>query len=35
MKKQIADIINEHLPAQVAGEMKKYIESIGSKVSVK
>lgn len=28
MKKQIADIINEHLPAQVAGEMKKYIESI-------
>lgn len=28
MKKQIQDIINEHLPAQVAGEMKKYIESI-------
>lgn len=28
VKKQIQDIINEHLPAQVAGEMKKYIESI-------
>lgn len=28
MKKEISAIINEHLPAQVAGEMKKYIESI-------
>lgn len=28
MKKQIQEIINDHLPTQVAGEMKKYIESI-------
>lgn len=28
MKKQIAEIINQHLPAQVAGEMRNYIDSI-------
>lgn len=28
MKKQIAEIINQHLPAQVAGEMKTFIESL-------
>lgn len=28
MKKQIQEIINQHLPAQVAGEMKTFIESL-------
>lgn len=28
MKKEISAIINEHLPAQVAGEMKTFIESL-------